>query len=58
MRNLIDFQLTPNQTKLLSGGLKFIHTPVTKENQIWQQLLKDFFICKANAPWIHFSREE
>ena len=31
--------MTPDQTKLLSRGLKFIHTPVTKENQ---ELLKDF----------------
>ena len=33
IRNLTDFQWTPDQTKLLSRGLKFIPTPVTKENQ-------------------------
>ena len=42
IRNFTDYQLTPDQTKLLSSGLKFIPTPVTKENQIRQQLLQDF----------------
>ena len=42
IRNFTDYQLTPDQTKLLSSGLKFISTPVTKENQIRQQLLQDF----------------
>ena len=42
IRNLADYQLTPDQAKLLSRGLKFIPTPVIKENQIRQQLLQDF----------------
>ena len=42
IKNLSDTQLTAEQINLLSRGLKFIPTPVTKENQIRRQLLSDF----------------
>ena len=44
MKNLSDTQLTAEQINLLSRGLKFIPTPVMKENQIrrqQQKLLRD-----------------
>ena len=40
--NLSNEQLTDDQITLLSRGLKFIPTPVTKENLIRRQLLADF----------------
>ena len=40
--NLSDTQLTTEQINLLSRGLKFIPTPVMKENQIRRQLISDF----------------
>ena len=42
IKNLSDTQLTAEQINLLSRGLKFIPTPVMKENQIRRQLLSDF----------------
>ena len=42
MKNLSDKQLTTEQINLLSRGLKFIPTPVMKENQIRRQLISDF----------------
>ena len=42
IKNLSDIQLTTDQTSLLSKGLRFIPTPVTKENSIWHQLMRDF----------------
>ena len=42
MKNLSDTQLTTEQINLLSRGLKFIPTPVMKENQIRCQLISDF----------------
>ena len=42
IKNLSDTQLTAEQISLLSRGLKFIPTPVMKENQIRRQLLSDF----------------
>ena len=38
IKNLSDTQLTTEQINLLSRGLKFIPTPVMKENQIRRQL--------------------
>ena len=42
IKNLSSTQLTDEQTTLLSRGLKFIPTPVTRENIIRRQLLNDF----------------
>ena len=42
IKNLSNEQLTDKQITLLSHGLKFIPTPVTKENLIRRQLLADF----------------
>ena len=42
IRNLSNEQLTDEQITLLSRGLKFIPTPVTTENNIRRELLKDF----------------
>ena len=42
IKNLSNTQLTDEQISLLSRGLKFIPTPVTRENIIRRQLLNDF----------------
>ena len=42
IKNLSNEQLTDKQITLLSRGLEFIPTPVTKENLIRRQLLVDF----------------
>ena len=42
IKNLSNEQLTDKQITLLSRGLKFIPTPVTKENLIRRQFLADF----------------
>ena len=42
IKNLSDKELTNDQINLLAKGLKFIPTPVTKEIQVRQQLLRDF----------------
>ena len=42
IKNLSNEQLTDKQITLLSRGLTFIPTPVTKENLIRRQLLADF----------------
>ena len=42
VKNLSNEQLTDEQITLLSRGLKFIPTPVTKENLIRRKLLADF----------------
>ena len=42
IKNLSNTQLTDEQISLLSRGLKFIPTPVTRENIIRHQLLNDF----------------
>ena len=42
IKNLSNEQLTDEQITLLLRGLKFIPTPVTKENLIRRQLLADF----------------
>ena len=39
IRNLSNIQLTTDQISLLSKGLKFIPTPVTRENNIRHQLM-------------------
>ena len=41
-KNLSNTQLTDEQISLLSRGLKFIPTPVTREDIIRHQLLNDF----------------
>ena len=42
IKNLSNTQLTDEQISLLSRGLKFIPTPVTREDIIRRQLLNDF----------------
>ena len=42
IKNLSNEELTHDQINLLTKGLKFIPTPVTKQTQIRQQLLSDF----------------
>ena len=42
IKNLSNTQLADEQISLLSRGLKFIPTPVTRENIIRRQLLNDF----------------
>ena len=42
IKNLSNKELTNDQINLLAKGLKFIPTPVTKQTQIRQQLLRDF----------------
>ena len=42
IKNLSNKQLPEGQINLLAKGLKFIPTPVKKDNQIRQQLLRDF----------------
>ena len=42
IKSLSDMQLTTDQLSLLSKGLRFIPTPVTKENNIRRQLMRDF----------------
>ncbi|CAH3038535.1 unnamed protein product, partial [Pocillopora meandrina] len=42
LKNLSDNTLTDHQVTVLAKGLKFIETPVTNENKIRQQLLRDF----------------
>ena len=42
LKNLSDQALTDHQVSVLAKGLKFIETPVTNENKIRQQLLRDF----------------
>ena len=42
IKNLSKTQLTDEQISLLSRGLKFIPTPVTREEIIRRQLLNDF----------------
>ena len=42
LKNLSNTQLAEEQISLLSRGLKFIPTPVTRENIIRRQLLNDF----------------
>ena len=39
---LLNKQLTQSRINLPAKGLKFIPTPVTKDNQVRQQLLRDF----------------
>ena len=42
LKNFSNHQLTDNQVSVISKGFKFIPTPVTNENSIRQQLLRDF----------------
>nr|XP_058942951.1 uncharacterized protein LOC131771192 [Pocillopora verrucosa] len=42
LKDLIYNTLTDHQVSVLAKGLKFIETPVTNENKIRQQLLRDF----------------
>ena len=57
--NFREFSQLPGYTEqinLLSRGLKFIPTPVLKENQVRHQLISDSQpICQKDAPSIYLS---
>ena len=59
IRNLSNEQLTDEQITLLSRGLKFIPTPVTTENKIRRELLKDFdlFARQMRLQYIYYGKE-
>ena len=59
MRNLSNEQLTDKQITLLSRGLKFIPTPITTENNIRRELLKDFhlFARQMYFQYIYYDKE-
>ena len=64
IKNLSNKELTNDQINLLAKGLKFIPTPVTKQTQIRQKLLRDrdrieHFIEQANNhhPTVKFTAE-
>ena len=53
IKSLTNSQPTHKQITLLSGGLKFIPTPVTRRNIIRRQLLKDFNQF-ARRMWLNY----
>ena len=57
IKNLSDIQLTTDQTSVLAKGLRFIPTPVTKENSIRHQLMRDFnqFARRMRLQYIYHS---
>ena len=59
IRNLSNEQLTDEQITLLSRGLKFIPTPITTENNIRRELLKDFdlFARRMRLQYIYYGKE-
>ena len=59
IRNLSNEQLTDEQITLLSRGLKFIPTPVTRESNIRRELLKDFdlFARRMRLHYIYYGKE-
>ena len=59
VKNLSNEQLTDKQITLLSRGLKFIPTPVTKENLIRRQLVADFnqFARRMRLQYIFYGEE-
>ena len=59
VKNLSNEQLTDKQITLLSRGLKFIPTPVTKENLIRRQLLAAFnqFVRRMRLQYIFHGEE-
>ena len=42
LKNFSDHRLTDSQVSIRSKELRFIHTPVTNENEIKRHLLTDF----------------
>ena len=59
IKNLSDTELTTEQINLLSRGLKFIPTPVMKENQIRSQLISDFnqFARRMRLKYIYHGKD-
>ena len=59
-KNPSNKQLTESQINLLAKGLTFIATPLTKNNQIWQQLLRDFeqFARRMRLRYMHCGAEK
>ena len=60
IKNPSNKQLTESQINLLAKGLKFIPTPLTKDNQFWQQLLRDFeqFARRMRLRYMHYGAEK
>ena len=59
VRNLSNEQLPDEQITLLSRGLKFIPTPITTENNIRRERLKDFdlFARRMRLQYIYHRKE-
>ena len=59
IKSLSDTELTTEQINLLSRGLKFIPTPVMKENQIRSQLISDFnqFARRMRLKYIYHGKD-
>ena len=60
IKNLSNKDLTNDQINLLAKGLKFIPTPVTNEEQIQRQLLRDFdsFARRMRLRYIFHGQEK
>ena len=58
IKNLSNEELTNNQINVLTKGLKFIPTPVTKQTQIRQQLLSDFDQFARRLRLVYIFRRE
>jgi len=56
IKNLFKANLTDNQIKLLSKGLKFIPTATITKNKKRRQLLRDYKDFTTRMRLIHFSR--
>ena len=60
IKNLPNKHLIESLIKLLAQALKFIPKPVTKDNQIRQQLLGDFeqFARRVRVQYMYYGREK
>ena len=58
IKNLSNEEPTNNQINLLTKGLKFIPTPMTKQTQIRQQLLCDFDQFARGTRLVYIFRRE
>ena len=60
LKSLSKKQLTEIEINILAKGFKFIPTTVTKDNQIRQQLLRDFeqFAGRMRLQYMHYGAEK
>ena len=60
IKNLSTTELTTDQINLISKGLKFIPTPVTRENHIKHQLMQDFnqFARRMRLQYIYHGEDK